>query len=112
VILFSAGAWAQSGQNTAVGPDNGFFRPTPGNDPSLTNPRIPVPENPQPFLGVQAPVMVQIPSQVEVPVPVPVAAPQPPAAVVEQQVQKADVQTSQAESEAVVAARRAAAETR
>jgi len=107
VILFSAGAWAQSAQNSAVGPDNGFFRPTPGNDPSLTHPRVAVPENPQPFLGQQLPMMVQLPRQAQVPV----ATPQP-AAVVEEQVDKADVEATKAETEAEIAARRAAAQTR
>ena len=108
VILVSAGAWAQSAQNSAVvGPDNGFFRPTPGNDPSLTNPRVPVPENTQPYLGVQAPMMVQLPRQGAVPVTVPVAQPVP--NTEQQVVEQADAQTTQAENDAQVAAARAAA---
>src|SRR5438105_2158964 len=64
-IVVSTAAWAQSGQNTAVGPDNGFFRPTPGNDPSLTNPPLVAPAAPgQP----PQPQPVTIPTYVPVPV--------------------------------------------
>jgi len=63
-IVVSTAAWAQLGQNTAVGPDNGFFRPTPGNDPSLTNPPMaaPVPpaQPPQPQ-PVVVPTVVPVP---------------------------------------------------
>src|SRR3954451_10107571 len=74
LILFSSMVAAQSGQNLAVGPDNGFFRPTPGNDPSLTNPGGagggPAQAQPHPQPQPQ-------PQPVPVPVyvPVPVAAP-------------------------------------
>lgn len=108
VILVSAGAWAQSVQNSAAGPDNGFFRPTPGNDPSLTHPRTPVPENAQPFLGAQPP-MVQLPRQAQVPVTVPVATAQPVPNTEQRVVEEADAQTTQAENDAQVAAARAAA---
>ena len=110
VILVSAGAWAQSVQNSAAGPDNGFFRPTPGNDPSLTHPRVPVPDSAQPFLGAQPP-MVQLPrqAQVQVPLTVPVATAQPVPNTEQRVVEEADAQTTQAENDAQVAAARAAA---
>lgn len=58
-LLVAASASAQVAPQP-VGPDNGFFRPTPGNDPSLTRPLAAAPPAPAP-----APIVVPV----EVPVP-------------------------------------------
>ena len=68
-IVVSTAASAQLGPNPAVGPDNGFFRPTPGNDPSVHAPvaattpgAVPQPQ-PQPQASaVPAYVPVQTPT--------------------------------------------------
>lgn len=60
-LLVAASASAQVAP-PSVGPDNGFFRPTPGNDPSLTRPPAAVTAPPSP-----APAPLVVP--VEVPVP-------------------------------------------
>src|SRR3954451_16232801 len=103
LILFSSMVAAQSGQNLAVGPDNGFFRPTPGNDPSLTNPGLAV--------GVAAQAQAQSqpqpqPQPVTVPVyvPVPVATPPSPAAA---PVERAEQQLDRAQREAEEAQQKA-----
>ena len=62
VLFVAASASAQVAQRP-TGPDNGFFRPTPGNDPSLTRPAPPV-QQPQAATTV-APIAVPV----EVPVP-------------------------------------------
>jgi hypothetical protein len=109
VIVFAMAASAQTAQNLPVGPDNGFFRPTPGNDPSLTHPPVAAP-NPAPpaFLAQEqatAPVAVPVPLQVPVPVQIPV----PVATVVQPPVQNAERELDRAEREAEEARRRAAA---
>ena len=67
VILASTAASAQTAPNASVGPDNGFFRPTPGNDPSLTHPPMvtltsspAMPPQPQPTAAVPVYVPVQV----------------------------------------------------
>ena len=85
--------------NSAVGPDNGFFRPTPGNDPSLTNPppvKPPAPPAPGPF-PQPAPALT---TQVVVPVP---------AAVMPNPVEAAEVQLDRSQREAEEAAARRSA---
>jgi len=103
-IVVSTAASAQIGQNPAVSPDNGFFRPTPGNDPSLTHaPQAGVPPQVvvQPRLAGPFPPPAQpIPAQVNVP-----AA----AAVVPSPAERADAETERAQREAEEVARRAAA---
>ena len=102
-------ATAASAQTTApVGPDTGFFRPTPGNDPSLTNYLVPLTSPQQLQQAVQPPPPPQppLPQAVVVPVPVPAAAPAPPPP---QQV--AEEQTDRAIREAEEARARAAAGT-
>ena len=59
VLFVATSASAQVAPQPA-GPDNGFFRPTPGNDPSLTRPAPPALQQPQattvaPFAVVEAP---------------------------------------------------------
>ena len=92
VIVLSTSVSAQT--------DNGFFRPTPNNDPSLTNPPVVAPRSPEPFLG-RAPAAIQV-------VPVQVPAPAT-TAVAEEAVQKAEAETARAQREAEEAARSATA---
>ena len=99
VIVLSTSVSAQT--------DNGFFRPTPNNDPSLTHPpvvtpqaqAIVTPQAPEPFLG-RAPAIVQVPVQTPMPATTVVA---------EEAVQKAEAETARAQREAEEAARTAAA---
>jgi len=91
VIVLSTSVSAQT--------DNGFFRPTPNNDPSLTHPPVVTPQAPEPFLG-RAPVIVQVPVQTPMPATTVVA---------EEAVQKAEAETARAQREAEEAARKAAA---
>ena len=123
VILFSTAAAAQSGQNRAVGPDNGFFRPTPGNDPSIHAPVLitePVeamvqPATVQPAAPALAPI--QAPAQAAVapavqyqqiplvqpvaqPVPVIVPATVPPQAKAEQELDRAQAEAERAQQKA------------
>jgi hypothetical protein len=102
-ILIASSAYAQT---ATVGPDTGFFRPTPNNDPSLTNflvplqPAAPQPQpQPQPF-GITAPPL-PAPAAVVVPVPVQ-AAPVPAAPVIqaEEQVDRAIREADQARAKA------------
>ena len=64
-ILVSASAVAQTTPN-GVGPDNGFFRPTPGGDPSLTHPPV------APYTTLSSMPPPQLPAPMVVPVEVPV----------------------------------------
>ena len=91
VIVVSTSVSAQT--------DNGFFRPTPNNDPSLTHPPIATPRAPEPFLG-RAPAIVQVPVQTPVPATTVVA---------EEAVQKAEAETARAQREAEEATLKAAA---
>jgi len=62
-IVVSTAASAQLGQNQPTGPDNGFFRPTPGNDPSVHAPVAPVTRvvaQPQPAQPEAVPVYVPV----------------------------------------------------
>lgn len=59
-IVVSTAASAQLGQNPAVGPDNGFFRPTPGNDPSVHAPVVASPVQPVAVPQPQQPVAVPV----------------------------------------------------
>ena len=98
VIVLSTAVSAQTVQTLPVGPDNGFFRPTPGNDPSLTNPppvQPVVPPAPGPF-PVPAPALT---AQV---VPVP-------ARVMPNPVEAAEVQLDRSQREAEEAAARRSA---
>ena len=105
-ILFSAAAAAQSGQNLGVGPDNGFFRPTPGNDPSLTH-SAPAPQGAFPAQIQPAPIPQ--PAPVTVPVYVPVQVATPPAALpsAPAPVEKAEQQLDRAQREAEEAVQKA-----
>jgi hypothetical protein len=98
VIVLSTSVSAQTLQGTTTGPDTGFFRPTPNNDPSLTNPPV-APRTPEPLLG-RAPAIVQVPVQTPMPATTVVA---------EEAVQKAEAETARAQREAGEAAREAAA---
>ena len=66
-ILVSSSALAQTTPPGVVGPDNGFFRPTPGGDPSLTHPPAPpyttlsTAPAPAPVLPTPALVPVEVP---------------------------------------------------
>ena len=96
-IVVSTAASAQLGQNSAVGPDNGFFRPTPGNDPSVHAPvaaiaPVPVPQ-PQP---VQEPAVVPV----YVPVQAPTTTPQQQARAAEQDLDRAQREALDAEQRA------------
>ena len=93
-ILVSASALAQT-TPPGVGPDNGFFRPTPGGDPSLTHPPAP----PYTTLSSTPPA----PPPMVVPVEVPVNAVATEAAVT------AERELSRAEREAIEAQARARA---
>ena len=93
VIVLSTSVSAQT--------DNGFFRPTPNNDPSLTHPPVVTPQAREPFLG-RAPTIVQVPVPVQTPVPATTV-------VAEEAIQKAEVETARAQREAEEAARKAAA---
>jgi hypothetical protein len=99
VIVLSTAVSAQTVQNPSAQPDNGFFRPTPGNDPSLTNPppvKPPAPPAPGPF-PQPAPALT---TQVVVPVP---------AAVMPNPVEAAEVQLDRSQREAEEAAARRSA---
>ena len=98
IIFIASSAFAQ------VGPDNGFFRPTPNNDPSLTNYLVPVPPQPQQPSPFQAPQPVQ-PAQVAVlPMPVTVAAPpQPTEEAVDKAIREAEEARAKAAAGQVVA---------
>jgi hypothetical protein len=98
VIVLSTSVSAQTLQGTTTGPDTGFFRPTPNNDPSLTNPPVVAPRTPEPFLG-RAPATVQVPVQTPMPATTVVA---------EEAVQKAEAETARAQREAEEAARKSA----
>jgi hypothetical protein len=87
-IVVSTAAVAQLGQNPPVGPDTGFFRPTPNNDPSIhapvvaPQPAVPVvqPAMPVAQTAVAQPAQAQSAQQpVTVPVYVPVQVATPPA---------------------------------
>ena len=63
-ILVSSSALAQTTPPGVVGPDNGFFRPTPGGDPSLTHPPAPpytTLSSTRPALPTPAAVPVEVP---------------------------------------------------
>lgn len=82
-----------------VGPDNGFFRPTPGNDPSLTNFLVPVaPQAPQPPQPANSNSPVA--GVVALPMPAPVQA----MPVVEEQVDRAIREAEEARARAAVVA--------
>lgn len=66
-IVVSTAASAQLVQNPSAGPDNGFFRPTQGNDPSVHAPVTPA----APTAALAQPQV----QPVEVPVYVPVTPP-------------------------------------
>ena len=83
-IVVSTAASAQLGQNSSAGPDNGFFRPTQGNDPSVHAPVTPA----APPAAIPQP-QVQ-PATVPVYVPVAAAPPeQQPARIAEQDLDRA-----------------------
>jgi|SRR5690348_16742226 hypothetical protein len=85
-IVVSTAALAQLGQNSSAGPDNGFFRPTPGNDPSVHAPVVATPPVPlpQPQPRPEPPVV-----PVYVPVQAPTATPQRQARAAEQELDRA-----------------------
>jgi len=96
-IVVSTAALAQLGQNSSAGPDNGFFRPTPGNDPSVhapvaATPAVPLPQ-PQPR-----------PEPSVVPVYVPV---QTPTTTPQQQARTAEQELDRVQREALDAQQRA-----
>ena len=93
-ILVASSAFAQT--TAPVGPDNVFFRPTPGNDPSLTNYLVPLQQPaPQP-----QPVQATVPQPVIIPMPAPIANPAAPVQVVEEQVDKAVREADEARARA------------
>jgi hypothetical protein len=103
-IVVSTAASAQLGQGVVVGPDNGFFRPTPGNDPSIHAPVLPsgatVGPSAQPMAQVQP--QVPVPAQVQqVPAAaiVPVQVTTPPASAPTATVANPVARTQAAESE-------------
>ncbi len=105
-IVVSTAALAQSGQNQPAGADNGFFRPTPGNDPSLHAPVVTAPmvQTEQPRPPAQ-PVPVYVPVQVATPPAAPeVSVPEAKAA---QQAKAAEAELDRAQREAAEAQERA-----
>jgi hypothetical protein len=107
-VVVSTAALAQSGQNPPAGADNGFFRPTPGNDPSLHAPVVTAPmvqtEQPRPP-AQPAPVPVYVPVQVATPPAVlEVSVPEAKAA---QQAKAAEAELDRAQREAAEAQQRA-----
>ena len=105
-IVVSTAAVAQLGQNPTVGPDTGFFRPTPNNDPSLHAPVV-APQPAAPPMAqsaqtqvIQQPVPVYVPVQVTTP-------PAPPAPAPAEQARAAEVELDRAQVEARVAEERA-----
>lgn len=88
-IVVSTAASAQLGQKSSAGPDNGFFRPTPGNDPSVHAPVAATPPGPEP------PVV-----PVYVPVPAPTTTPQQQARAAEQDLDRAQREALEARQRA------------
>lgn len=64
-IFVSTSALAQSTPPN-VGPDNGFFRPTPGGDPSLTHPPVAPYTTLSSTPPAPAPLVVPVPAEVPV----------------------------------------------
>ncbi len=92
--LFAAASASAQVASPPVGPDNGFFRPTPGNDPSLTRP-VPLQ---QPAVVTPAPIVVPVPVQV----PTPFLAAES-AHVAEEQLNRAKREADEAQARAVLA---------
>ena len=95
-IFVSASAVAQT-TPSGVGPDNGFFRPTPTGDPSLTHP----PVAPYTTLSSTPPPPAPLVVPVEVPVEVPViAAPTEATVAVERELNRAEREAVAAQARA------------
>jgi hypothetical protein len=92
-VFVSAGALAQTTPPAAVGPDNGFFRPTPGGDPSLTHPPAP----PYATLAPTPPPPTPLVVPVEVPV---IAAPTDAARATERELNRAEREAIEAQARA------------
>ena len=98
-LFVSASALAQT-TPSGVGPDNGFFRPTPAGDPSLTHPPAAAP--------IPPPAVNAIPVPMPAPyIPAPPVAPVDPIAV--EAARAADLELERAEREALEAQARARA---
>jgi hypothetical protein len=96
-LLVASSAYAQT--TAPVGADNGFFRPTPNNDPSLTNFLVPLQPQTQPQ-AQPAPAMTTLPAPAPVVVPVPVAVAAPPQP--EEQVDRAIREAEEARAKTAV----------
>ena len=97
-IFVASSAFAQT---APVGPDNGFFRPTPGNDPSLTNYLVPLQQSaPQQQPPQQQPPQQVVAQPVVIPMPAPIANAAAPVQVVEEQVDKAIREADEARARA------------
>ena len=94
-ILVASSAYAQT--TAPVGTDNGFFRPTPGNDPSLTNYLVPLQGAPQPQPAQPAPPP---PAAVIVPMPLVASTSVSPPAQAEEAVDKAIREAEEARAKA------------
>jgi hypothetical protein len=102
-IVVSTTALAQLGPNAPVGPDTGFFRPTPNNDPSLTHPPVapPVPvAQPAQAQPIQQPAAVPVYVPVQVTTPPAVVAPVEPARAAESELDRAQREALEAQERA------------